>query len=371
MKIGILTFHSQLNYGGVLQCWALQTVLEQLGHEVVVVDREFEHQIRSYMGVFKGWGVKHWVKFVVGLLRRSPGYLRVLRYLRTVHFARSKLHLTPYSFKYWKNAPSNLGIDLIVVGSDQVWNAVWNDLDVYTLKNAPDVPAIGYAISLGMTSLPSDSIQMYAVAAKRFSSISVRETESILLLQSVGIKSTHVSDPTLLVSYPDVKRSTNGGLVCYFIDSGLLNQANIDLLDGFRHKSGVLVQMFTQKLPQSAINSKGIRMRYSAGPLEFLKAIATARYVVSDSFHALMFACVFGKPISLVHPGESQRKHMFSRICEFSGSYVKGKCIYKNLNEVLDSISASDTIEYDYPAIEIFKTSSLKWLEQSIESVQK
>ena len=28
MKIGILTFHSQLNYGGVLQCWALQTALE-------------------------------------------------------------------------------------------------------------------------------------------------------------------------------------------------------------------------------------------------------------------------------------------------------------------------------------------------------
>ena len=28
MKIGILTFHSQLNYGRVLQCWALQTGLE-------------------------------------------------------------------------------------------------------------------------------------------------------------------------------------------------------------------------------------------------------------------------------------------------------------------------------------------------------
>lgn len=371
MKIGILTFHSQLNYGGVLQCWALQTVLEKLGHEVVVIDREFEHQIRSCMAVFKGWGMKHWVRFAIGLLRPSPGCLRVLRYLRTVRFARNKLHLTPYSFKYWKDAPVNLGVDLIIVGSDQVWNAVWNDLDVYTLENAPDVLAIGYAISLGMTSLPSDSIQKYAVAAKRFSSVSVRETESILLLQSVGIKSTHVSDPTLLVSYPDVKRSTNGGLVCYFIDSCLLNQETIELLDEFRRKTGITVQMFTQKLPQSAINSKGIRMRYSAGPLEFLKAIANAKYVVSDSFHALMFACVFGKPISLVHPGESQRKHMFSRIREFSESYVKGKCIYKNIGEVLDAIIAGSTIEYDYSGIEMFKTDSLQWLEQAIGSVRK
>ena len=28
MKIGILTFHSQLNYGGVLQCWAKQFGIE-------------------------------------------------------------------------------------------------------------------------------------------------------------------------------------------------------------------------------------------------------------------------------------------------------------------------------------------------------
>ena len=37
MKIGILTFHSQLNYGGVLQCWALKKALEDMGHETVVV----------------------------------------------------------------------------------------------------------------------------------------------------------------------------------------------------------------------------------------------------------------------------------------------------------------------------------------------
>ena len=39
MKLGILTFHSQLNYGGVLRCWALKMALEGMGHEVVVVDR--------------------------------------------------------------------------------------------------------------------------------------------------------------------------------------------------------------------------------------------------------------------------------------------------------------------------------------------
>lgn len=36
MKIGILTLPLHTNYGGILQAYALQTVLERMGHEVVV-----------------------------------------------------------------------------------------------------------------------------------------------------------------------------------------------------------------------------------------------------------------------------------------------------------------------------------------------
>ena len=38
MKIGILTFHWATNYGAILQCYALQTYLENLGHDVEVID---------------------------------------------------------------------------------------------------------------------------------------------------------------------------------------------------------------------------------------------------------------------------------------------------------------------------------------------
>ena len=37
MRIGILTLPLNQNYGGILQAYALQTVLERLGHEVRVV----------------------------------------------------------------------------------------------------------------------------------------------------------------------------------------------------------------------------------------------------------------------------------------------------------------------------------------------
>ena len=38
MRIGILTLPLHTNYGGILQAYALQTVLERMGHEVVVFD---------------------------------------------------------------------------------------------------------------------------------------------------------------------------------------------------------------------------------------------------------------------------------------------------------------------------------------------
>ena len=46
MKIGILTLPLHTNYGGILQAYALQTVLERMGHEVFVLNKE--NKIRLY-----------------------------------------------------------------------------------------------------------------------------------------------------------------------------------------------------------------------------------------------------------------------------------------------------------------------------------
>ncbi len=40
MKIGILTLPLHTNYGGILQAFALQTVLEHMGYDAVVFQKE-------------------------------------------------------------------------------------------------------------------------------------------------------------------------------------------------------------------------------------------------------------------------------------------------------------------------------------------
>ena len=52
MKIGILTLPLHTNYGGILQAYALQTVLERMGHEVVVIDKIENYHVNKIVYPF-------------------------------------------------------------------------------------------------------------------------------------------------------------------------------------------------------------------------------------------------------------------------------------------------------------------------------
>lgn len=367
MKIGILTFHSQLNYGGVLQCWALQTALEKLGHEVVVIDREFEHQIRSYKSIFAGWSISRWVKFLAKLLLFRPDSFRIVRYIKTVRFVREYLHLSDYSFKNWNDAPKDLGVDLIIVGSDQVWNGRWNNLGVYTLDGAPDVPAIGYAISLGMTELPQEYMSEYNKAVRRFSALSVREKEAQRLLSQIGAAANHVADPTLLVEWNDFCVSEESGLVCYLIGHNDLNSCALQRLEDFSRGNNVAVHIFLQKYDRRILWPHNFVVHYCAGPKEFCRQIASAKYVVSDSFHALMFSCVFNKNVRIIHPKEDARSAMFSRIEEFARDYIVGECVSDSIEEALCSLVNDHKTVVAWDKLGVFVAESNAWLRNSIK----
>ena len=47
-KIGIITFHRAKNYGAVLQAYALQHTLEQLGSDCEIVDYKCENIDNGY-----------------------------------------------------------------------------------------------------------------------------------------------------------------------------------------------------------------------------------------------------------------------------------------------------------------------------------
>lgn len=365
MKIGILTLHSQINYGGVLQTWAMQRYLQKQGHEVVVLDRR-DYGFEDDICLVRDGGIIRWVKFLLRMFF-CLGYLpRLLRAIKTFRFIRTQLNLSDYTFSSWKDAPKNIGVDRISVGSDQVWNKFNCREGFYLLEGAPNIPASSYAASFGMKSIPAEMKKRYKEGLLRFEHISVREKEGVEICKEFGITATHDCDPTMLLSQDDWKEligdtpSSNKLLcVCYFIGMNPVEVWNelVQVAERYKVEVEVFANSFSLPFPfvgsirKTLINfevwfkwhfrkrSKYLHVKASADPIEFVRAFRLASFVVSDSFHALMFSSIFNKKARMIRPKSQERLGMFSRISEFIASGKNNQAeISESITEAFSSI---------------------------------
>lgn len=382
MKIGILTFHSQLNYGGVLQCWALQTALERMGHDVVVIDRWLGDDNYMLERGYGQWSKKHWIKFWIRSLLGLGDLNPWLRMKRTKKFIRERMKLTPYHFVEWREAPEELGVDRLVVGSDQVWHCGdWGDPSVYLLEGAPEVKAIAYAASYGLTEIPAEWTERYKRGLGRFKAISCREAEGAEICRKLGYEAAHVVDPTLLAFYGGKREEgERRDLVCYFLSEDL--NAHWDELAAFAraHRCRVKVLLngtWALPLPCSWARFKvwirgmwrklfsRVKVLDGAGPAEFLAAFKGAKWVVSDSFHALMFAIINGCDARIIRPSSEMRRKMFARIEEFA-AHTRGPLIADSVRDALGSLDAGQ-VEYDQAWLKRRCEESREWLRKVLD----
>lgn len=395
MKVGILTFHSQLNYGGVLQCWAMQMALEKMGHEVVVIDRRLYAEPTMFGGIVPRLSVAGWGRVILRGLLFAGGFAWIIRCHMTKRFLRSRLHLTGYQFHKWVDAPKDLGVDAIVVGSDQVWHCGdWGDPRAYLLEGAPNIRAIAYAASFGMTEIPKyinmhnqtgDAKRCFDCGLRKFSAISCREAEGVLICKLLGVDAAHVVDPTLLAFYDggELNRKPRAvkRLVCYLIGDDFYGIWK-PLLD-FAKKYHCGIEVFTES-PLLGFSNKGhvaksmfqrvcrlfcgsVRLRLGAGPEEFMHSLEGADWVVSDSFHALMFSIINNCNARIVRPKSEKRARMFSRIQEVV-NHTKGPLISYSLEEALRSFANGEEVIYESAWLKSRRVDSEQWLVKALNA---
>lgn len=393
LKIGILTLHSQTNYGGVLQAYALQEVLTQLGHDVEIVDRWFDERNGGLRGIVASRSIVSWIKFIARALLGFGDAANYIRHVRTASKLHFLLNRTEYSFCHWKDAPSAFHFDLLVVGSDQVWNADLQGKELpYLLEGAPEISAIAYGASFGTKSIPKALIERYKEGFARFSKISVREKEGCEIVNAAGFKAEHVADPTLLAELSDwnrvitlsrlSKKKTKRKLVCYLIHDPL--GFVVSILARFAKENNCEVEIFfgtpCTLLPKNlyeliAISSgairaffaKNIHTRATATPDEFLAEIASADMILSDSFHALMFSTIFRKNVRILKPRRNRGSGGFSRLSEFVDSFIETPTMYDDFESALQSFGQEQQTRYSEPKIEKFRERSFNWLRSSIQ----
>ena len=384
MRIGILTYHDEVNYGSLLQAYAMQTALTDMGHDVLVIDRWFEPRQNRIYGILHTTSAQAWIKWLLKGVWGTGSWALFLRQWRSRKFIRRYLKLTPYHFHGCKDAPKDLGLDLIVVGSDQVWHPNAQP-HVYLLNELKQVPGIAYAASFGANEIPEAKRALYRAGFKNFKAIGIREKEGVEMARHLGVANpVHVVDPTLLVN-PRCWRKFVGKsptqhqkrITCYFLSEDIF--ALSVKLGRWARSHNIEIDFFTQNfsVPFHRIRPclkkwlmywtcrvlYPVHFRSAAGPREFLRSIASADCVFTNSFHALMFSIIFEKNIRIVKPT--------ARMQEFSGTVVKGPLIMDTIEDAFASFERGESIEFDQNELNRRRMFSKAWLSQAIATCEE
>lgn len=292
MKIGILTFHNVLNYGALLQLFALQERLKDLGHNPVVLNistfQRNKHPLISGYGLRRGQFLR--------ALKNKP--LDFIKYSRFKNFRKKYLKITKPIKSLNDFQKSNHKVDAIIVGSDQVWNDKYGmaSINLYTLKDLKSIDTINLSYAASSGKLLSQNSIIEAFSFSKFHAISVRDrfTQKLISKRS-DLESQIVVDPTLLINWSnfpiDAKR-VNVPLKYIFV-YGLSEEAI---------ESALEVKKILD-LPIVGIPMEGeygnIHLDYcvlDAGIGEWLNLIRNAEFVCTKSFHGMMLSIQFKRP---------------------------------------------------------------------------
>lgn len=279
MKIGILTFHWAHNYGAVLQAYALYTYLERQGHDVEIINYvpNWCQEAKSYT------------------FPRTPGLLidNIDRYWKSRVFrAFQKKHLRISKHRYHYGETIS-GYDVVIVGSDQVFNpdiiAQDGKLDdTYLLANvAPGTRKIAYAASFGNSSLRPQYASQFRKLLSDFDDIGIREESGCGIVETLGLSATTVPDPTILLGdFSSLLPSEHHSI--YYVLGYLFQQkqSSLDMLCFIASSIGA--QIMTRVNLRQRI--RGLRGVHHLSPPKWIQSISDSQFVVTDSFHATVFA---------------------------------------------------------------------------------
>ncbi len=306
MKIGLLTQPLGHNYGGILQAYALKTVLERRGHRVVLFDwySRLEHPWRELINICKRTILKYVVGKDIPVFYELSKKIACRRLLKFVDDRFDKRYVRRWGPKCVS------GLDAVVVGSDQVWRPEYNrgtliGHNFLDFCQDDDIRRVAYAASFGTDKceFTDDQIKAFSPLLQKFDGVSVREDSGVRLCRELfGVEALHLPDPTLLLDKSDYMAlagiapadKPRGGLLAYILDETedtrhLIGRISTERsLKAFRCNT----QYENRKAP--------LRERIQPPLEDWLRAFYDADFVVADSFHAAVFSLIFAKPFVII-----------------------------------------------------------------------
>ena len=338
LKIGLLTFHDGINYGGFFQMYSTYTFFKEKDYDIEIINYK---------------NIKHHIN------EKRYLYTSNLKGLRTTLVKESKFKKCLNNLKITKRVHSlNEGFvakyDAIIVGADIVWNYEWKflgSIKAYVLDNIKHPNIISFVPSCGFVDLKNSIPNYFVDGVKKFKQISVRdELTQNVIERSLGYKPEILLDPTFIINYNSIKfpKSKGRNKKKYILIYSFINNApqSIEII---KHAK-------TNNLEIIAVGYKidwADRNLNDIGPFEWLEFFKNAYFIYTSTFHGTLFALHYKKNFcTLNNPKIENKIKNVIEITKLKKRILNEKSQIKNLLQ--DDINYLEVSKYLEP--EILKT---------------
>lgn len=295
LKIGIITLSDSDNCGSLLQCYALKKVLAEFG-TVDVINFSSEASHRAYDIFPKGLSKN--------LLKNRLFNLKKLVECKQGYSFFRKQYLQIKDPEIWGEALSELehSYDVVVTGSDQVWNVKMSDFDKAFFVGWTSAKKIAYAPSLGGTPIEAaDNFDEIQNLLNRIEYISVREEFGKKCVERILNRNIcKVLDPTLLLEEEMwsniIDKPLISGDYIFYYSWAYCEDSTSKIVSDEAKKMGIPVYVIdARKWLYRSPEKWGFTLYKKNGPHVFLNLMKYAKRCYVESFHGIIFAYIFKK----------------------------------------------------------------------------
>lgn len=367
MRIALFTIFRVPNFGSVLQAYASQIVLEQQGHDCMIIDYNMEQSVLDKM---RTTFTPYRIACILGIKPqfRKPG--RLNKFIKN-YFHLSKRYEGIETLKKvdWQT------YDAVVVGSDQVWNARYHGKDnVYLLPFIDtDIDCYSLASSFALKEIPEDYKTEYQRALSKFKAISVRESNGVKLVESlqIGKNAQLVLDPTLWLNGKEwlsqfgtynKKVTKESYILLYMWTYAFEPRPYIyRVLHYWQDKLGGCRIIALEGSPKRSDSGMNIEDVADSTIPEFMNLFANASLVVTSSFHGTAFGLNFGRPLLSIVPdgnGDDRQSSLLKSVGAES-SIVHINDVLTETNPYYEPKKVRDNLEQ-------LRKESIQWIVSNI-----
>lgn len=334
-QAAIITFHRALNYGAILQAYALENILAKIGADAEIIDYRCPH----IECIYRPFDVRHCKNLSSGVKKCIKSFELIKKRRNFNEFTKKHLSLTKKCKTKNDLQKAASRFEMIITGSDQVLNpdASGGDFSYFLDFACTGIKKFAYAASVGYKSFPKKYESECIEHLKSFESISVREKSVCKTVTELTGKAVeNALDPTLLLSASEwlgiAKRPRN------LPDKYIL----VYMMEGCRYTTekardlarckGCKLVLINPTLKQRQ-TCRDFIMYKTASPEEFVGMFSGAEAVVTNSFHGVAFSLIFKKEFY----AEASNAEKSSRIIDLLDLFdLSGRLLPKEKYEKTD-----------------------------------